>query len=414
MLKKLISSKTSKQTLILFIAQIFGMVVGFVSNMLLAKEMGVQTFGIYSFALAIISFLAIFFEFGYFASASRLLAINHDKSKEKEYLGASVVIASVIAFSFFIMIFIVSFVVDTVFKDKIGDIIRIASIVSWSFILPFFMELILKGSNHIEYMAGFNIVWKVLFVISLFVLYYTELLTPLNVLIWFSITAIVGTVFFIVKLKPSFDNLKLNISKIHMENRIYGIHLYSGRVVDTASYQLDRLMIGFFVGAKDVGLYSLANSMASPINTFSNALSSSKFKSFSNRLEISKNVLKINFLWIMIAVVGANFLGFVIIHYYLNSEYQDVQLLLFFMSLAIAFQAAYQPYNAWLGTNGFGKFLKQKAIYTAIANVVLNFLFIPLYGAIGAVVASMLSMFFSYILHIKYYRLGLLNENTLS
>ena len=116
----------------------------------------------------------------------------------------------------------------------------------------------------------------------------------------------------------------------------------------------------------------------------------------------------------MIALIGANFLGFIIIHYYLTSEYQDIQLLLFFMSLAVAFQAAYQPYNAWLGTNGFGKFLKKKAIYTAIANVVLNFLFIPFYGAIGAVIASMLSMFFSYILHIKYYKLGLSSENSLS
>jgi len=43
MLKNLFASKVAKQTLFLFVAQIFGMVVGFVSNMLLAKQMGAKT-----------------------------------------------------------------------------------------------------------------------------------------------------------------------------------------------------------------------------------------------------------------------------------------------------------------------------------------------------------------------------------
>lgn len=404
MLNRLKSSKTSRQTLFLFTAQIFGLIVGFVANMLLTKEMGVQTFGIYSFALAIISFLAIFFEFGYFASASRLLAINSDKKLEKEYLGASVVIASVIAFSFFIMIFIVSFVVDTVFKDKIGDIIRIASIVSWSFILPFFMELILKGSNHIEYMAGFNIVWKVLFVISLFILYYVELLTPLNVLIWFSITAIVGAVFFIVKLKPSFDNLKLNISRIHEENKVYGLHIYTGRVIDVSTYQLDRLLIAFFIGAKDVGLYSLANSMANPINSFSTALASSKFKNLASNPFIPTSILKINFLWISLAVVGANTLGYFIIYHYLGAEYHDVFLLLVLMSLAVGFQAAYQPYNAWLSGHGYGEEMKILNFKMAFTTLVTSLLFIPFFASIGAAIASLISMLYTFYLYIGLYR----------
>lgn len=67
----------------------------------------------------------------------------------------------------------------------------------------------------------------------------------------------------------------------------------------------------------------------------------------------------------------------------------------------------------WLGTNGFGQFLKKKAIYTAVFNVVSNFLLIPFFGVIGAVIASMLSMMFSYSLHIKYYKLGLSHKTTL-
>lgn len=409
-IKEVTNSKLIKQTAFLTIAQIIAMVIGFISSMLLAKEMGVELFGIYSFAIAIISFLAIFFEFGYFASVSRLLAINEDKTIEKEIIGASIAIVFGISILLFITIFAISFLVDNIFEDKIGYIIRLASIVSWSFVLPFFMELILKGSNHIEYLSGFNILWKILFLVFIIILYVGNMLIPLYVVLSFSITTIVSAIFFIYKLEPSFINLKKNIYNLNNENKVYGVHLYVGRVIDTATQQLDKLLIGFFVGAKDVGLYSLASSIASPINSFSSALSSSKFKSFSDRLEISKKVLRINLLWIVSALIGANILGFIIIQYYLSIEYYDVQILLFFMSIAIAFQAAYQPYNAWLASNGYGRILKRKSIYTSILSLILNFIFVPLYGSIGAAIAILLFMMHSFILHIYYYKKAIKNE----
>ena len=166
MLKKILGSKVAHQTLFLFTAQIFGMVVGFVSNMLLAKQMGAVDFGIYSLSLAIIIFISIFFEFGYFSSASKMLANNHDINLEKKIFGVSIIIVCVIATLFLLFTLIVSFLLDIVFNDKVGHIIRISSFISWSFVIPFFMELILKGSNHIGYLAGFNIFSKISFSIS--------------------------------------------------------------------------------------------------------------------------------------------------------------------------------------------------------------------------------------------------------
>ena len=75
MLKNLFASKVAKQTLFLFVAQIFGMVVGFVSNMLLAKQMGATNFGIYSLSLAIITFIFICFVFVYLYIDSNILEI---------------------------------------------------------------------------------------------------------------------------------------------------------------------------------------------------------------------------------------------------------------------------------------------------------------------------------------------------
>jgi O-antigen/teichoic acid export membrane protein len=384
--------------------QIFSLFIGFFSSMLLAKEMGAFTFGVYSFAVAVISFVAIFFEFGYFASVSRILAVNQDKNEEGRYIGASLVIVGLISLAFFLTVLFLSFFVDDIFNAKIGYIIRIASIVSWAFILPFFMDLILKGCNKIEYLSGFNLFWKILFVVSLFIIYKFKILTPLNVLLCFSITCIIVFLFFVKKLKPSFDNLTEYIAIIHKENKIYGIYNYFSRAIGTSSFQFDRLMIEFFVGAKDVGFYSLANSMANPINSFSSALSGSKFKSFAGNNKISFNVLVFNFVWILIGVFCANLFGYIIINYYLGPEYKDVFLLLVLMSMAIAFQAAYQPYNSWMASNGLGKELLLISYYFTALNLFGNFIFIYFYGTLGAVFSTMLSNLYFLIHSIIIYK----------
>jgi len=401
-------NKTARQTLLLFSAQIFSLGIGFIANMLLAKEMGVQQFGIYSFTLATISFVAIFFEFGYFASGARLLAQNHDKVYETELIAALLIIAGIIALGFVITIFALSFGVDYIFADKIGDILRIASVVSFSFILPFFMELVLKGSNHIEYLSLFHFVWKILFIIGIIALWTMKQLTPLYTLFFLSGSAILTFLLVIIYLKPRFYLLHKTLAEIHAENIRYGIHLYFGRVVDVSTYQLDKLMIAFFVNATEVGFYSLALAMANPLNTFSTALSSSKFKGFSDKKPISRTIILTNMTWILTGILGIFALGYMVVYFVLGSDFKDVYPLLIILSFAVAFQAGYQPFNAWLASNGEGVYMKRKSFYTAFANIVLNIALIPIWGAVGAAIASVISMAISYWLHIFFYRKSLL------
>ena len=416
MLEHIKKSKAGKQSVLLFSSQMIGLLIGFGSNMLLAREMDPIKYGAYSLALAIISFLAIFFEFGYFASASKLLAQNRDKKKEKELIGASLFIVSIISFLFILVILLASSIADRFFQDDIRSILFHASIVSWAFVIPFFMDLVLKGSNEIKYLSYFHVVWKVLFTILILGLFFIQQLTPLGVLYSFSISCIISFLYFVLKLNPSFHTLKTNLKKIQKDNTSYGFHQYIGRVIDTSTYRLDKLLIGALIGSKEVGFYSLANAMANPINIFSASLSSSNFKKFSNGQPISKRILKINSIWVCMATLLANVLGYMIVVFFLNRDYHDVTILLPLMSIAVAFQASYQPYNNWLASNGYGKLLKKKAYYSALTNVILNFLLIPYYGAAGAVLASIVSMSLSYILHKYYYKtsLSLPNENTLS
>ena len=403
MLKNLFASKVAKQTLFLFVAQIFGMVVGFVSNMLLAKQMGATNFGIYSLSLAIITFISIFFEFGYFSSASKMLANNHDINLEKKIFGTSIIIACILSAFFIGFALVISFLLGKIFSDEIGRIIRISSFISWSFVIPFFMELILKGSNHIGYLAGFNIFSKILFVVFLSLLFIFERLTPLNTLLSFSLSYAVAFAIYAYMLRPNFSGFFEIFRAINSENKRYGMHVYVGRVIDVSTYNIDRLLIGYFMGSKDVGFYGLANSMATPINSLSTAMSSTMFKTLANSSKIPPAVLKANLAWVFLAFVLANILGYLIINFYLKEEYSDVLLLLLLMSIAVCFQALYQPYNAWINGHGYGKELKKANIKMTIMTALSSILLVPIMGAIGACVSSMISNLYSLFLYTKIY-----------
>jgi O-antigen/teichoic acid export membrane protein len=293
--------------------------------------------------------------------------------------------------------------VDYIFEDQIGDILRIASVVSFSFILPFFMELVLKGSNHIEYLSLFHFVWKILFIVLLAFLYVFAMLSPIAVILMLSIGCILAFLIIIFNLRPSNARTKEILIKLRNENKSYGFHVYTARIMDTATFQLDRLMISFFVGSTSVGFYSLAFALALPLNAFSTALSSSKFKSFSNGKAVPNNILVANFIWILIASLGIVTVGYFIVYYFLGIAYAEVFPLLIVLVCAVFFQASYQPYNAWICSVGFGKEVKIKTYITAFINILFNIVLIPYYGALGAAIASLISMFASFVIYFYLY-----------
>jgi len=234
-------------------------------------------------------------------------------------------------------------------------------------------------------------------------LFIFERLTPLNALLSFSLSYAFAFVIYGCILRPNFSGFYEILRTINLENKRYGIHVYIGRVIDVSTYNIDRLLIGYFIGTKDVGFYGLANSMATPINSLSNAMSSTMFKTLANSSKIPSAVLKANLAWVFLAFILANTLGYLIINFYLKEEYSDVLLLLLLMSIAVCFQALYQPYNAWINGHGYGKELKKANIKMTIMTALSSILLVPTMGAIGACVSSMISNLYSLFLYTKIY-----------
>lgn len=410
MLKILVGSKILKQVSALFITQIFGLLVGFILNIFLARQMGSDNFGIFSLSIAIINFIAVFFGFGYFYSLSRFLAIKSSTILRREFIGVGLVLIIINSILFFILIFVFSFFVDVFYEYAIGNIIRISSIVSWGLIIPFFFELILKGCNFIYFISFFNILNKLFFLLVICILYLIDNLTPTLVVFSFLMSYIFSFALCVCGLKPTFKKTKYILKILHKETILYGLNLYVCRIITTPVFYLDKLLIAFFLSSRDVGIYSLAGSFSNPIAILAIALNSVLFKAIANSNTISKKFLLINFVCVVLSFIAINILSIVVINIFLNiPDYDGIYRFIFLISLSTVVTALYQPYNNWFVARGYGAELKKMNFIIIPIFLVANVILILFFGIFGAIFASISVNIIYFILYTIYYRVILKN-----
>jgi len=403
-LKGYVLSKTAKQTLTLYASQILLVILGIVTSSLNTRILGPKDYGILAFFGTITGFTVLFFRFGFFSSIGLLLAQEKDKNKERELIGASILIGLLIGIIYSLFIFISSFFVDSIFKTDINHVLRIFSPIL--LILPFRMLIpqIGRGTNKIYHLVWFNIIPKSLYIIgvvSILLLRLTQIKVSTLILINL-ISTLVGVMVISYSFKPLFNNLKGHFKKIWQKNKEYGIHLYWGQIADQSTYKLDGVFISYFVNTTQLGFYSLGGAITSPMVMLSQSLSTSLFKGFIDRDRIPKKVIYYNFLWLAACVAGLAIFGKFIVVLLFTEKFLPTVPLIFPLALAAFFQGMYQPY-VFLAAKGKGKWIRNVAYTEAISNVICNVFLIYFFGAFGAAVASAISKFVHWMMLRHYY-----------
>lgn len=400
-------SKPAKQTSMLYGSQIIVLFLGIFTGVINTRFLGPIDYGILAFVVALIGFISLFFEFGFFSAGARLLALANNEKEERSLIGGLLVITIGIALSFSLSIFIFSFFVDSIFKTEIGGILRIISILVSIYPFQYMLQQVCQGANRIEKMSAYNVMPKIWYLIgALIVITYFKLTIFLALLLTLS-GVIFATVLVIASLKPNFDNLRGNIALIWKETKEYGFHVYLGRVASMATFDLDRMLLSYFVNTTSVGFYSLAMTLTSPMVLLPRSLATSLFKDFAQKDRIPKKVIYFNFLFLLSCVIALILLGEYVVILLFSEKFLPVVPLILPLAVANLFRGMIQPYNMFLGAKGEGKALRNTAFILTGSNLVGNFTLIPLYGALGAAYASLFALFINYFGHIFYYHKSL-------
>ena len=410
--KKDLKGKTGRQTSTLYLSQIIALFLGVFTGVINTRILGPAGYGILAFFFAITSFTVLFFRFGFFSASGLLIAQAKDERKERELAGASVIIAFFIGISYSFFILFLSFFVDDIFDTNIGWILRYTSFILIA--LPFSMLIpqVGRGMNKIERMSLFNVIPTAIYLLGALMLLKIIQIEPFHFILLHIFATTIGIFVVINLFHPVFSNIKANLKEIWKKNKEYGFHLYLGQIADQSTYQLDKIFITYFVNTTQLGFYSLAMTITTPMVGLSSALSMSLFKGFVDMDRIPKKVIYYNFLWLAACVVGLVIFGKFIVVLLFTEEFLSTVPLILPLALACFFQGMYQPYNMFLGAKGKGKWLRNIAIIQSIINVIGNLILIYYMGAMGAAIVSAIAKGEEYALNRYYYKKYLKNEKS--
>lgn len=395
------NKKVLLQTVVLFGAQIIVIILGLGIKGIQTRGLGAENYGLYAFFTTVTGFLVLVYQFAHHDSLKVLLAENKEPDKERDYFGLGLLVALAIGFLFAITVYLISFGIDLYFSESYGQIYRLFAPLTSVFPLYYMIGDLSVGSNRIYPSALADVSAKSLFLIPLYIIYTSGDLTLEQVVFYNLLTLFIAVVGVFIWLKPRFRNLKVNYKILKQKNKDFGWDIYFGSVSNQTTYKLDEIFITFFINTTQLGFYTLASIICSPMVHLSKALTSALYKRFATSKKVPAKVFIYNTLWLLACVVGLYFLSDLIVYYLFGEEFSKVGEFVVLLSLAYFFQGAYQPFS-FLTAKSQGRSVRNVAFAEAIVNVVGNIFLILWLDIYGVILASILARL-THFLGLYYY-----------
>ena len=181
----------------------------------------------------------------------------------------------------------------------------------------------------------------------------------------------------------------------------YSLPLIPSQLCSWITLLSDKLVVGAFKGFAETGVYSIGYSLAQMVAVFSGAIFlaykpimyegfSEDDKTGGEKVSHFLPVYYFTCLWI---VVGTCVLGREAIIILTESSYHGAFIFVPIVALAYLFQAWYRPFNEILNFYKKTVLVAVSSIIQGTANLLLNILLVPKFGAMGASWATFVSLF---------------------
>lgn len=359
----------------------------------IARVVSTGNFGLLSYAQTVVAYTTLLINFSFDYTITREIAIRKDNLKAVSRTFSAVIYAKLLLFvvtSIFYFGLIAYF--DKFSKDY--ELYFYTYLVNVGFI--FFPTWLYQGMGKLTFLAGFNFVIKVIFALSIFLLVQDKedyLLVPISTAIG---QFIVGVVSFFTALK--YFNIKLKLIPFR---RIYAT-LYKSMPVFLSYLAINLyttaniIILGIFHSEVIVGLYSAASKAITisislimlPIGLSLFPLIGVKLKdNLQEGIALIRKALK--FILVITSLISISMLLFAeqIIHLVFGPDYSDAVLYLKIMSplpLIIGVSNVL-GIQAMLNLKMDKQFLNI-TLQGSVLCLILNFLLVPNYGALGSTI----------------------------
>jgi O-antigen/teichoic acid export membrane protein len=389
--------KNSTQVLFL---RILGMILAYVSMLLISNLYGAEVFGRYSLALTSLQFLILFASLGITTSVVKLTADrkNFDGIKPlNQYLSKSVVLLLLSSVLTSILIYSTKdFFAIKVFKDPelVNYFTKMAYLFGGCLFFTFLVEYVRGRQKFIQYGFFIYIVPNALLIG--FLLYFSKLNQDSSNS-FFSYLLALSITFF--GLLVYFPFKKINKKTNHLSySNLLNLSLpmmFSSAFVFILNWT-DVFMLGSMTTKEDLGIYNAAYKLSILVVVIINAFNTvlgPKIANFYGRgdlqsikREVQKATRIITLLSIPIALVLVFFRKQLLLLF--GSEFIHGEIVLITFSLGLLVNAMTGSVGLVLNMTSYQKTFRNINLFGVIMNIFLNFVLIKLYGINGAAYAS--------------------------
>ncbi|GAA6255987.1 hypothetical protein F070042J6_18390 [Bacteroides sp. f07] len=217
--------------------------------------------------------------------------------------------------------------------------------------------------------------------------------------------SVVILIILIWKNSPSFSNLKKSLKILYKENKKYGLEVYYGSLANVSVQYVAGISLGLYASNNvNVGFYTLALTVTSPLAMLPNVIGTTYFKQFASQSTISRKIIVGTIGMSLLSLLGFILLIFPIVDILYDESYQSVAVYACFLAVGSMMQGLGDVFNRFLGAHGKGKPIRNVAWISggiAIVGYILGVYVFGLYGAIATRIISSVSYFLAIFI---YYR----------
>lgn len=398
-------NKSKRQVILLYSCTIIGIFLGVLVSIVNTRFLEPSSYGDVRYVNNIIAFFSGIFLFGYFVSGSRLLALAKDKDEANKIKGGLVFILGITIILMIVVMLISGFIHDYCLHKKFYYLFYLIVPVCGSTLLLNYINTSSQGDNSITTIAFARLLPQFIYLIIAFLVYKYSGASAEKMLLLQNGIALIILLFLIFKNSPNFSSLKQTLYKLKDENKQYGLQVYYGSLANVSIQYIAGVSLGVFGNDNtNVGYYTLALTVTSPLMMLPNVIGTTYFKQFAHQSFIPRKLLLGTYLMSIASLCAFIILIYPIVDILYNDSYANVAFYASVMAIGFTLHGLGDVYNRFLGAHGKGTYLRNAAWISGFISLVGYTIGIYFYGITAAIITRILSSSIYYFSLLFYYR----------
>lgn len=381
-------SKSKKQVILLYVATLGGTLLGVISSIINTRFMDVNDYGDVRYVQNLLNLIASLLLFGYFLSGSRLLALSKDESVSRRIRGCMFLILTAASIVLMCSCLVLSFA-HSFNKPVVAGLFLVSTPVCLYPLFHNYINTTAQGDNFIGRLSLSRLLPALVYIPIAYFIYsrYGASSTRMILLQWGCYSLILLII--ILSTRPSFYKLKPVFKDLNRENRDYGIQLYIGSLVMVATNYIAGITLGACNSDNaQVGFYTLALTITSPLATLPAIIGTTYFKKFAFENKIPTNVLRFSLTLTILSCVL--FILFIkpVVNFLYSERYSIVGTYASWLAIGFSIHGFGDMINRYLGSHGQGKSIRNSSIYNGLFKIFGFTALVYFFNTTGAIITN--------------------------